>query len=255
MKGPTRLIHEDSDFARLVAASANEEPANDQLAKALAMANDAGAETHWSLAWRGSLAARVAIGVAVLGLVATGIATMRGGDGAEKPSARVVELGAAAVASPPAEVARAVDAVPEPVSVNDLADAPPAIATAPRRTAARSSAEAGSRAVPFGGASTPEKPPERSGHGTFAEELALVSAARAALEKGDLAACQLAVDRYEARFRAGTFAEEIEVLRIETLAASGDSARAKTLADRFLGAHATSPYAGRVRSLTERIPN
>ena len=62
--GPTRLIHEDPDFARLVAASSAEEPSSDQLEKALSLATGAAASSRWSLAWRGSLASRLAIGSA-----------------------------------------------------------------------------------------------------------------------------------------------------------------------------------------------
>ena len=91
-----------------------------------------------------------------------------------------------------------------------------------------------------------------AGQGTFREELALVSAARTALETGDASACLRAVDRYDERFRAGIFAQEIEVLRIEALAASGDRTRARALAERFLAVNAKSPYADRVRSLIER---
>jgi hypothetical protein len=63
------------------------------------------------------------------------------------------------------------------------------------------------------------------------------------------------VARYDERFHAGIFALEIEVLRIEALAASGDRAQARSRAATFLAANAKSPYAERVRSLIERTTN
>jgi outer membrane protein assembly factor BamD (BamD/ComL family) len=100
-------------------------------------------------------------------------------------------------------------------------------------------------------------PPARSGapggdRGTFRDELALVSTARTSLEAGDVATCVNALERYDERFRAGIFAQEIEVLHIEALAASGARAHARTRAEKFLALNATSPYAERVRSVVER---
>jgi len=43
---------------------------------------------------------------------------------------------------------------------------------------------------------------------------------------------------------------EASVVRIEALSASGDSARAKSLAEGFLAKNPNSPYAARLRSLT-----
>jgi hypothetical protein len=92
---------------------------------------------------------------------------------------------------------------------------------------------------------------QATGRGTFSEELALTSAARAALARGDVVSCLSAVDRYQRTFGSGVFAQEIDVIRIEALAKSGERERAHSSAQRFLDTNATSPYADRVRSVFE----
>ncbi len=84
------------------------------------------------------------------------------------------------------------------------------------------------------------------------EELALVSAARSALEANDYASCLRAADRYDERFRSGVLRQEIEVIRITALFDSGERTRGEAPARRFLAAHGASPYASQVRSLLER---
>jgi len=88
---------------------------------------------------------------------------------------------------------------------------------------------------------------------TFVEELSLVKSARAALARRDIDGCLRDVDRYDRTFAAGVFAEEIAVIRIEALARSGGHAQARTLAERFLSGHDSSPYASRVRSVLQAM--
>ncbi|MBX3225291.1 MAG: hypothetical protein KF795_32600 [Labilithrix sp.] len=272
MKEPTRLIHEDPGFARLVAASSAEEPSSGQLDKALALASHAAASSRWSLGWRGGLGAHLALGVAAVGVVLAGVAGIRGARSesdvavASAIVAQAVPIAAAPSAASPAVVVEAVPgatspgapppAVVElaapPVSVNDLVDAPRLAAGAPSRSSARSGAEPASADEGTPAALGAEPGARR---GTFREELALVSAARSALETGDAAGCMRAVARYDERFQAGIFAHEIEVLRIEALAASGERVSARARAERFLATNAESPYAERVRSLLERTAN
>ncbi|MBX3207515.1 MAG: hypothetical protein KF764_20875 [Labilithrix sp.] len=268
MKEPTRLIHEDPGFARLVAASSAEEPSSGQLDKALALASHAAASSRWSLGWRGGLGAHLALGVAAVGVVLAGVAGIRGARSesdvavasaivaqavpiAAAPSVALVEAvpGATSPGAPPPAL---VELAAPPVSVNDLVDAPRFAAGAPSRSSARSGAEPASADEGTPAALGAEPGARR---GTFREELALVSAARSALETGDAAGCMRAVARYDERFQAGTFAHEIEVLRIEALAASGERVSARARAERFLATNAESPYAERVRSLLERTAN
>jgi hypothetical protein len=241
-KGPTRLIDQDPGFARLFAASENEEPSSDQLDKALSLATDAAATSRWSLAWRGALTARLAMGIAATGIAILGIASMR--------DERSTRSNAIQMGMVPAPAESAVIAPPrsEPavttLSVHDLAPAPPP------KVPSRAPAPGGNTR-----ASSPEGPITGEARGSFSDELALVSAARAALETGNAPACLRTVERYDERFRSGIFAQEIEVLRIEALAASGETARATTRAERFLATSGRSPYADRVRSLIERTRN
>jgi len=257
MKGPSRLIHEDPDFARLVAASTREEPSSDQIAKALSTASSAAVASRWSLAWGSGLGRQLTIGLAAIGLATViGVATTRGGE-ASKEAGATAHVISAPLAPAAAEAVREapLQEMAPTVSVDALADAPLADRTAPKPAAARTAASAVSKETPSGGAPAATSLQPSSSRGTFSEELALVSAARAALENGDAAACLRAVDGYDGRFRSGTFAQEMSVMRIEALAASGEQSRARTLAEHFLEANPKSPYAGRVRSLSERFPN
>jgi len=246
-----RLIHEDPVFARLAAASSAEEPSNEQLEKALALATDAAAASR-SLAWRSGIGVRVAIGLAVVGVAIVGIATIRGAD----PSRDVRSASARNPAQPATAAPVVVEPVVQAVSVRDLLDAPPASAPSSEPVATRSR-EARPRGpeVRTTAAARDQAAGPSSARGTFREELALVSAARASLEAGDGAACLRTLDGYDARFPSGIFLHEVVVLRIEALAASGEGARARTLADQFLATNAKSPYADRVRSSLERTRN
>lgn len=221
--GPERMIHEDPGFARLVAASDKEAPSRELLDDALA--RSAPRSSRWS--WGGP---GLAVGIAALGVSVLGITTMH--KETPPPEAPVETRTVIALPTPP------VNPVAEPpiatISVDDLASAPPERPkiAAPSAPLARAQADAGSP--------------------SFADELALVTAARSALEAGDATACMRAVDRYDQRFHGGLFAQEIEVLRIEALVTSGERGRARALSNRFLSANPRSPYAARVRSLLER---
>jgi TolA-binding protein len=80
-------------------------------------------------------------------------------------------------------------------------------------------------------------------------EIAAISVARAALDKGNARGALAALDHYQQDFPRGTLAPEATVLRIEALNVAGDRARAKSLGEAFLKAHPKSPHAQRVRSL------
>jgi hypothetical protein len=79
--------------------------------------------------------------------------------------------------------------------------------------------------------------------------VALLDEARGALGAGDPKASIAALDRYAAAFPHGTFRQEATVLRIETLLQAGDHARAESLANAFLAADPSGPYAKRVRQM------
>jgi hypothetical protein len=80
-------------------------------------------------------------------------------------------------------------------------------------------------------------------------EIAAISQARGALDKGNARGALAALDRYQQDFPHGALSPEATVLRIEALNVAGDRARAKSLGEAFLKAHPKSPHAQRVRSL------
>jgi hypothetical protein len=81
-------------------------------------------------------------------------------------------------------------------------------------------------------------------------EIALVDAARSAVATGADDRALALLDRYDSSYRAGTFRPETTALRIEALEHLGRTAQARTLAERFIAAHADSPLADRVARVT-----
>jgi len=87
----------------------------------------------------------------------------------------------------------------------------------------------------------------------IARDLALLDRASAALAGGDPAGALARLDEGGDALMHGPLAPEAAVLRIEALASTGQTARARTEALAFLGAHPASPQARRVRSLLSRM--
>lgn len=265
MKEPTRLIDEDPGFAHLVAASHDDGPSSGQLDRAMTLATQAATETRWS-SWRW-LGSKAVLGIALLGALVIGGLGVRemvlSRDAAVLPSADMDGLPssrapALTVTSP--ELPTPAASVVTTISVQDLAPAPADLAETSSRAIASATGAASARGAQGGVAATPgrDSTQERdlvdagAKRTTFREELALVSAARSALEAGDIPACLHAVDGYRDQFGSGTFAQEIEVIRIEARLASGDLPGARASAERFLATNPRSPYADRVRSLLDR---
>lgn len=78
-------------------------------------------------------------------------------------------------------------------------------------------------------------------------ELAMLDAARASVASGSPASALSLLDTYDAAFAGGVLRLEAEVLRVEALAKSGQTDKARAHAQRFLRRHPTSPLARRVR--------
>lgn len=92
-------------------------------------------------------------------------------------------------------------------------------------------------------------PEGRPGSGTSSDlraEIALVDAARAAVQSGAHERALGLLSDYDARHPNGSFRPEVTVLRIEALAKTGRSAEASRLAQRFIAKHRGSPLAERV---------
>ena len=81
------------------------------------------------------------------------------------------------------------------------------------------------------------------------DEIALVDAARTALEGGAPERALVLLHRYAASYPAGTFRPEAAVLRIEALAATGRGDEARALARDFVARHPDGPLAERVARL------
>lgn len=249
---PTRLVHEDPGFAHLVAASEEDGPSPAQVNEAVSLARRMASASRPRL-WQWWLGAGTAVvGASMIGLfaasnISSGGGTAKNGEGMA-PLVELAALPAAPIVAPAAEPSAMVESV-----VPSAQEAPaPAVASAsairtvaPRGRPATSKAS-GDRHENARGA------PAGAARSTFDEELGLLSAARAGLAASDTPASLRAVERYRTRFPSGLFAEEIEVIRIEALANSGERARAHALAEGFLTANPSSAYAARVRSLAQR---
>ena len=86
--------------------------------------------------------------------------------------------------------------------------------------------------------------------GSLADEVAQLQKAKLALKGGNAAQALAELAVYAQRFPRPMLGAEATVVRIEAISASGDSARAKSLAEGFLAKNPNSPYAARLRSLT-----
>jgi len=81
------------------------------------------------------------------------------------------------------------------------------------------------------------------------EEIALMDRARTALRSGAPGQALSALEQYRARYPRGSFGQEVRVLRIEALAASGNRARALAEANAFLAQNPKSPHSERLRQI------
>jgi hypothetical protein len=81
------------------------------------------------------------------------------------------------------------------------------------------------------------------------DEQRSIEQARAALEAGDVQGATRALDAHDSAFPRGAFSEESRMLRIDTMARSGDRVRARKEARTFLAQSPSTPYAARLRDL------
>jgi hypothetical protein len=84
---------------------------------------------------------------------------------------------------------------------------------------------------------------------SLADEVAAIKSAKSLLAAGNAAQSLHELDAYRAHFPHGRLTQEASVVRIEALLKSGNQGAASAAADRFLAAHADSPYAARVHTL------
>ena len=81
------------------------------------------------------------------------------------------------------------------------------------------------------------------------DEIRLLDQARSAARSGRSAQALRALAKYEQRYPRGQFRQEVQVLRMEALAQTGQAERASALAKRFLAEHPESPHVERVEDV------
>jgi hypothetical protein len=230
MKEPKRLLRADATGLErlLLEAAGSERPLPDQ-----------------------RLRMRIALGLPVSGLAATGIKAAAAAWGHAALFA-VVAAGMAGSMSQP-ELPRAQGNVG--FSVIRPSSLLPAHVTEPAPVA--------SAANPVAPEPTPMDRPKPAGSSNtrastpsdLREEIRLLDQAREALRHEAPTRALERLGHYAVRFPRGSFRQEAMVLRIEALARSGERARARVMADRFLAEHPESPHADRVaRSVSSSGP-
>jgi hypothetical protein len=233
MTEPTRLIDEpggDELEASLLRLARSEGPSADGRRRILAGIAAAGAtgvvsQTAEAAAKAGSKgAAVVKWGLLAAAVVAIPAALLLRGteDPAPRsapPSALQAPASEVKAPTPPAAPVE----TPAPVALEDL----PALPNAPMGSA-----------------------PSAKNQGSLADEVAQLQKAKLALKAGNPSQALSELGTYAKLFPRPMLGAEALVVRIEALHASGDTARAKSLAEGFLAKNPNSPYATRLRNLT-----
>jgi hypothetical protein len=172
--------------------------------------------------------------------IVVGIATMAGvGVGA------VAALQASRASAPPIVTAASTLVVPSASAFAPVAAADPVSLPVPPQTSASAPvAKKPARALPTATSSTPPVAPSIS----IAGEIALIDRVRSSLAAGSPQSALATLDEYDIECRSGALSLEAAVLRVEALAAAGDTEGAATRAKRFLVEHPRSAYEARVRA-------
>lgn len=232
MTRPTRLIEEgagDELETSLLRLAKNEGPSPEGRRKILAAIAAGGAASLASQSARaasGAGAKSTALKWVLLGTAALAIPTvllLRGsGEPAPQPvSPSPVHVSVPAMPPVPAPS----DEGPAPLTVDDL----PALKNPAPISPAASAPKA---------------------QASLADEVAQLQKAKLALKAGSPSQALAELGTYAQRFPRPMLGAEATVVRIEALSASGDSSRAKALAEGFLAKNPNSPYAARLRKLT-----
>jgi hypothetical protein len=235
MTGPTRLI---------------DEPGGDQLeASLLRLARSEGPSSEGRR--------RILAGIAAAGATSLASQTAEAAGGASGKGTSIAKwslLGVAAIVVPAALWLGGSSDTPHPTKI-----APPSALQAPATevTTPKPLPEADGPApvslddLPTlpnaaSGSTTPGTKPQ----GTLAEEVAQLQKAKLALKAGNAGEALAELQTYAQRFPRPRLGAEALVVRVEALHASGDAARARSLAEGFLAKNPNSPYATRLRNLT-----
>lgn len=236
MTDPTRLIEEaggDALEGSLLRLAREEGPSADgrrKILAAIAAGSAASLATQTahatSSAGKGMAVAKWgALAVAAVAIPAA-VLLSAGGEGAA-PQAPPSSLTAPATVVKPTSL--------EPVPVTENGPAPVSLDDLP--------------VLPDAPAAQPSSPSGKQPQASLADEVAQLQKAKLALKGGDPKQALAELSTYSQRFPRPALGTEAAVLRIEALSQSGDTARAKALAESFLAKHPSSPYAARLRTL------
>lgn len=235
MTDPTRLIDEaggDALESSLLQLARHEGPSTEGRRKILAGIAAASATSLAASGAKAASSSAKAVTVAKWGALAVAAVAipaallLRSGDETAPATAVPSTLKAPASEVKPTPVAPSHADGPAPLTVDDLPVLP--------------------NPAPVGAA--PAGKP--AAQGSLADEVAQLQKAKLALKGGSPAEALSELGTYAQRFPRPMLGAEATVLRIEALSQSGDSARAKALAEGFLAKNPNSPYASRLRSLT-----
>lgn len=154
------------------------------------------------------------------------------------------------LADPPAIVADAIEAEVEPKPATLYNSVPITIPSAPEPGPAPLAAlDAPPPAIPEA-KTRPRltaKPPPASDEDNFADELGLLAAGQAAIQRGELAQGLALLRSHKQRFPRGQFAQERDAL-IAIARCEGGQAGAQTAGEKFVQTHPESIHAERVRA-------
>ena len=224
MNDPERLIHSGaSPFERHLLHAASHEKPPLELVHGMQAGLGLGVKTGAtaSAAAGSSVASYVAAAVLGLGAVLASYVALQGSaeeQPAPKPAAAVVAAPVVAAPAPPPAIAEA----PPPS---------PAVEAAPLPGAKRASGAPAAKV---------------SASDELRQELKLLDEARAALKGGSPARARSLLERHARRFPNGSFRQEADVLRVETLERLGERQKAASLAREFLNEHPESPHVERL---------
>jgi hypothetical protein len=218
------------------------------VATGAALASTASATAAKSLAW---LAVKWLGAGAVVGATATTGAAFLSAP-SEQPSAAAVQAAATAPAelpqSSPAKLVRPLPAIDEPNAVAADQSVAPHVALDVARPSQPPTARSAPAAI-----DTPAAPARArfaSTEDSLEREIQLLDSARHALQSNAPATSLAELDRYAREFPRGRLSVEAFVVRLDALGRAGRGTEARTLAERYLSAHPTSPHADRIRKLT-----
>lgn len=223
MNDPERLLDAGaSPFERyLLDAAANEKPPL-ELVSGMQAGLGLGVKTGAiaSVASGSGVASYVAIAVLGFGTVLAGYMALQ--SPAKSQSVPAVKPAPAVVAAP---VAAPVEIEASPAAEAPEAAKPEEAAPVPKKVSAVSKSSAGDE---------------------LRQELKLLDEARAALKGGAPARARNLLEQHARRFPNGSFRQEADVLRVETLERLGERQKAASLAREFLSEHPESPHVERV---------